>query len=505
MEALLSIKSIHKSFGATIALKKIDLEIPKGKITSILGENGAGKSTLMKIISGNYPHNSYSGQIYLNGELCSFSNPKDSFNKGISMLHQELTVELDLSVTENIFIGNLPTKSFGIINWKSANEEATKLLSKLYVNIDVKKPLRMFSTSIQQLVCIARAIAVTPKILILDEPTASLTESESAHLFEVLNSLKKNDNITCIYISHKLKEVIEISDNIVVLRDGIVVSNYKERFFDEKQIIQDIVGKKIDDSYIEKKFYNDDIVLELENFSIMNKSINNNELLSNVSLKLKKGEILGLVGLVGTGRSELLKSIIGAYPKKSGKIYINNKTVKIKSPKHAHKYKIGMLTEDRKRDGYIPTMSIKNNLTISILHKVSKYSIIKKMIEKKFVEDNVDSLQIKIGSINDNILSLSGGNQQKVLFAKLLALNLNVLLLDEPTRGVDIGTKFEIYSMIQSLAKNGVSIIMVSSELPELLQICNRFLVINNNTINKEFNRDDVNEEILLHSCNFTD
>lgn len=504
MDALLKVKNVIKRFAATTALKDVSLNIAPGSVTSVLGENGAGKSTLMKILCGAYPHTSYDGDFFLSEKVCRFKNPMDAGKNGIAMIHQEINIEADLSITENILLGKLETKAPGLIDWKKSHRTARKYLEQLKIDLDVRLPARMLSASYQQLVCIARALADSPRILILDEPTASLTESESKHLFQVIENLKTR-GITCIYISHKLEEVLQISDTIIILRDGKYISEYPRTSFDKKVIIRDIVGKSIDTDRASFISPEKTVAFSVRDVTIPNLFIPEKPLLSDISFDLHRGEVLGLAGLVGSGRSELLKSFIGAYPRHSGRIVINGEERPIRSPKESIAAGIGLLTEDRKRDGYVSTMDIAENISLPILKKISRARIIRRQKEESVVSRYIKALSVKTNSMRDSILSLSGGNQQKVLFSKWLATELKILFLDEPTRGVDIGAKYEIYNLIENLADKGVAVIIVSSELPELLSICHRFLVLNNGHITKTLPRENTTEADILHACSFED
>lgn len=501
-EIILEMRNITKKFPGVIALKDVSIHLEKGEILSICGENGAGKSTLMKVISGEYAHSTYSGDIYLNGEKLTITSNHVAEQKGIAMIYQEISVEHDLTVAENILLGRLPKKKSGLIDWKKTRSIAQQTLKKLKIDLDVNLTMRELSASIQQLVCIARALVRDPKILILDEPTAALTESETEHLMGVLHELKST-GISCIYISHKLDEVFRISDRIVVMRDACVISDYRREQIDPAKIIEDMVGRRMDELYPTREGREiSDEVLRIENFTVPHPNAAKN-ILNNVSFSVKKGEVLGLCGLVGSGRSELLRAVFGALPKKSGDVYIEGEKCNISSPRDAIQNGIGLLTEDRKKDGIVGSMDITQNMTLSILDKVSKFGFITKKNERETAKEFYDSMRIKAPSMKTSILNLSGGNQQKVVLAKSLLTDMKVLFLDEPTRGIDVGAKSEIYKIIQELSSRGLSIVMISSEHPEMLAMCDRFVVIGNGHIVGELNKQDANETTIVRmaSC----
>ena len=500
---LLLMQHITKCFPGVVALNDVSIDLKKGEILSICGENGAGKSTLMKILSGDYEYGSYSGDIYVNGEIQKINSTCYAEKIGIAMIYQEINVELDLSVTENIMLGIMPKTKFGIIDWKRARQIAVEGLKRLHVDLDPETNMRNLSASVQQLVCIARALVRNPEILILDEPTAALTETETRDLFTILHQLK-DFGISCIYISHKLDEVFQISDRIIVMRDSRVISEFLHDQILPEKIIEDMIGRRMDALYpsMENRIIGKEI-LRIENFKIQHPHSGEKEIIKNVSLSVRKGEVVGLVGLVGSGRSELLRAIYGALPKKTGRVFLEGVEVTINNSTEAIKKGIGLLTEDRKKDGIVGTMNIKENMTLSILEKISKMSFIKKREEQLKVDAFFTEINIKAPSSKTNILHLSGGNQQKVVLAKSLMTDMKVLFLDEPTRGIDIGAKSEIYKIIADLASKGLSIIMISSEYQELIAMCDRFIVIGNGEVVAELGKREADEAtfIRLASC----
>lgn len=498
---VLEMEHISKAFPGVQALSDVSFQLQKGEIFSIVGENGAGKSTLMKILSGNYETGTFEGKIVLNGKELRLKNMAEAEAAGIAMIYQELNVELDLSVGENVMLGLWPEKN-GIVDWKKLHARAEEVLRLLDVEIDTKIDVRSLNASMQQLICIARALARNPQILILDEPTAALTEREADNLIKVISNLK-NRGLSCIYISHKLEEVFEISDRVMVMRDGRCIREYTKAQIEPKQIINDMVGGMIKEETRKGNEVSSEVVLKVENLTVPHPYAKDKNMIEDVTFELHKGEVLGLAGLVGSGRSELLRAVFGALPKANGKIYKDRKEVKIHGVKDAIKNGIFMVSEDRKRDGFVGTMSIKENMTLSSLKRISKGLFLKAQKEKEFVKEYFDYLKIKAESPDTNISMLSGGNQQKVIFAKALLTKADILFLDEPTRGIDIGAKSEIYRIIQELTKQGKSIVIISSELPELIRLCDRYLVLCNGYVGDEFDREEVTQQKILHAAAF--
>ncbi len=497
---ILSMEGITKKFYNVTALENVNIKLKEKEILALVGENGAGKSTLMKILSGTYPSGSYNGSIYINGEKQRFMSSKNAEEAGIAMIYQEINLELDLSIAENIMLGMLPKTPLGLIDWKKVNAQAEQVLKRLKVDIDVTIPVRNLSASLQQLICIARALIRNPYILILDEPTSTLTEAETVNLMEILRDLK-TQGISCIYISHKLEEVFDISDRVAVLRDGKLVSIYEKNLFNPKKIVEDMIGRKIEVLYPKAEKVIGEEVFRVEGFTVPHPYAPNKALLENVGFSIRKGEILGLAGLVGAGRSELLKAIFGAMPKAGGRVYIEGKEVYIKEPSDAIYYGLGLLTEDRKNDGLVGTMNIKENMTLPILKKISNRSFIDFSQEEKLAMKYFETLDIKAPDLGTNILTLSGGNQQKVILAKWLLTDLRILFLDEPTRGIDVGTKAEIYKLISALAAEGLSIVMISSELPELLAMCDRFVVLAKGRVQAEIDGKDATQKNIMNAA----
>ena len=479
--AVLEMKHITKSFSGVTALNDVSFSAYEGEILALCGENGAGKSTLMKILSGSYPEGSYEGQIFVNGNLCRFASPAQSEKMGIGMIYQEISMHLDLTVAENIFIGRWPIKGRKV-DWKEMNEQAVTFMELVGLQAEPDMILRQMSASQQQLVSIARALSKDPKILVLDEPTSPLTQKESRMLFEILHSLKER-GIACILITHKMEEVFENADRVTVLRDGNIISSCRLSEICVKKVITDMVGGEKYNYYPKEKAEIGDVVMEVKDFSVPHPSIPNRKIIDQVSFQLHRGEILGIAGLVGAGRSELVNAIFGKDPRLSGEIWIDGRKVSIKSPADAMKNGIALLTEDRKKDGIVAEMSIRENLTMPLLEKVSRNGIMDRKREKDISRRYFEELGVKAPGTETLMRQLSGGNQQKVVLGKWIARDPKILILDEPTRGIDVGAKYEIYKIMVKLAREGKGIIMISSELPELMSMADRIMVISDQRI----------------------
>ncbi len=495
----LKLKNITKKFVGTVALKDVTVTLNDSEILAVLGENGAGKTTLMKILSGVHPDDSFEGEIIIEGKSHSFNSPKDSEKSGIAMIYQEINLELDLSIAENILLGRLPKKKSGLIDWKQTSQVAKKTLERLNVHgIDVNLPVRALNASMQQLVCIARALVRDPKILILDEPTSCLTEKETENLFVIIKQLKEQ-GISCLYISHKLEEVFALCDRIVILRDGNYISQYTKDNYDSEKIVEDIIGRQLNNLYPKVDKQIGEEVLRIENFKVQHPYAYGKNIIEDVSLTVRKGEVLGLCGLVGSGRSELLRAIFGVDQRLNGDVYIENKKINIKRTSDAKSLGLGLLTEDRKVDGFVGCLSIKENITLTVLNAIKTGLFIDRKKENKLVNEYFEKLKIKAPSVDTKILTLSGGNQQKVLLAKWLVTDLKVIFLDEPTRGIDVGTKAEFYKIIGELAAKGLGIIVISSELPELTGMCDRFVVLGKGKVLAEMDKDEADEAKIMH------
>lgn len=503
-QAVLKVENVVKRFPGTVALKGVSCELYEKEILALVGENGAGKSTLMKILSGIYPGSEYEGKISLCGKECRFSGTAAAEEAGIAMIYQEINLELDLSVAENIVLGNYPKTRFGGIDWKKVNEEAGKVLEQVGLQVDPNQTVRNLNPSMQQLISIARALYRRPKVLILDEPTSVLTENETQNLMKTICQLR-DQGIACIYISHKLDEVFELCDRIVVFRDGEKINEYvKTEGYDSGKIIEDMIGRHLVSMYPERVPHIGEEILRVEDFQVPHPSAYGKNIIEDVSFQLRKGEILGLGGLVGSGRSELVSAVFGVIPKTGGKVFMDNKEIHIREPEDAISNGLGFLSEDRKANGFIWSMNIRENMTLVNLRNMKKNLFVDEKREKQIAHKYFEKFSVKAPGLETMITSLSGGNQQKVILAKWLMSNIRVLMLDEPTRGIDVGTKYEIYKIMQELTEDGVSIIMISSEMPELLGMCDRIIVLGKGTVQAEFDRGEADEVKLLQAASGT-
>jgi len=474
---MLEAKHITKRFDGVIALSDVNLQLHPGKVNAIIGENGAGKSTLMKIFSG--VHTQYEGEIVLNGDVVRFGNTKEAEFAGIAIIHQELNLVPYLSVAENIFLGRELVNSFGVLDKKKMQEETAVLLKRL--NLDVSPSTKIVTLKVgqQQLVEIAKALYTNATIIIMDEPTSAISDKEVENLFGIIAQLKKEGK-TIVYISHKLKELFTIADNYIILRDGQTVDAGEMRSVTQDELIQKMTGRKLGFEKSGKTISDAPVLLTVKNLSLRHPVLRFTNVLADISFNLHKGEILGVYGLMGAGRTELMESIFGLHPRNaSGEVYISDQPVKIKSPADAIAAGIALVPEDRKLHGLVLNQTIKSNISITVLKQLENWGLIlngKK--EKELSKNYINQLGIKTNSDTAAAKSLSGGNQQKIVLAKWLATNPQVLLLDEPTRGIDINAKAEIYKLMKSLAATGMGIVMVSSELPEILAVSDRVLVL---------------------------
>ena len=486
-QPILQMKNIVKEFPGVKALDGVNLELYEGKIMGLMGENGAGKSTLMKVLSGVYKKDG--GEILYKGKIEDIKDTKDAQEKGIAIIHQELNLVDDLSIGENIFLGREPNNAFGKINWKKLHRDAQLLLNKLNVKSSSKDLLGTLSIGQKQMVEIAKALSLNAKIIIMDEPTDALTEKETESLFKVINELKAEGK-SIVYISHRLKEIFELCDYITVIRDGKYVGKENVSEIDEDKMIEMMVGRKLTEQFpkidVEKK----DTIFEVKNIK--------NKYVDDISFKVKGGEIVGIAGLMGAGRTELAKTLYGYYKKQSGEIYVNGKRVENKSSRDGLKNGIAYVSEDRKGDGLILGLSVKENMSISSLDKVSSIFKVDKRRELQEVKEYIKKMNIKTPSENQMIKNLSGGNQQKVAIGKALMTSPEVLILDEPTRGVDVGAKKEIYDLINEFKKQGKAVIMISSEMPEILGMSDRILVLSDGKLTGEFSKEEASQELIL-------
>jgi D-xylose ABC transporter, ATP-binding protein len=500
--ALLEMKNITKKFGDVTALSNISIELEAGEILSLCGENGSGKSTLMKVLCGIYPYGDYSGNIYFSDSELKAKNIKDTEQKGISIIHQELTLVKNMSVLENIFLGNEMTYK-GLTLDNEMYIRCKTLLQQVQLNIDPNTQVGELGLGQQQLVEIAKALNKQVRVLILDEPTASLTEKETAILLNLVKELKTH-NIACIYISHKLNEVKEISDKICVIRDGEHIGTKVSSTMTEDDIITMMVGREITSLYPHELHEIKEEILRVENLSAWHPINTHIKRVNDVTFSLHAGEILGVAGLVGSGRTEMVQCLFGSYQgKHEGKIFINEEQVDIKNCAQAIRHKIVMVPEDRKKHGIVSIMEVGKNITLSSLKEYCfGKMVLNEAKEEQVIASAIKQLKVKTSSPNLAIGRLSGGNQQKAILAKCLLLNPKILILDEPTRGIDVGAKYEIYKLINQLAQEGIGVIVISSELPEVLGISDRVLVMHQgklkaNLINNGLTQEQVMETAL--------
>ncbi len=504
-DLILQMKNITKEFPGVKALSDVSLDVTRGEIHALCGENGAGKSTLMKVLSGVEPFKSYTGEIYFNGELCQFHNIKDSEQKGIVIIHQELALIPGLSIAENIFIGN--EQRFGnspVIDWMTARKNAQKMLEEVGLpNEDVTKPISSLGVGKQQLVEIAKALAKKVTLLILDEPTASLNDEESDHLLNILLKLKER-GITCIIISHKLGEITKVSDKITVIRDGQTISSMVKGVdeFSEDAIIKAMVGREMTERYpVRENIQFGEKILEVKKWNVYHPDDPDRIMLEDINFNVRAGEVVGFVGLMGAGRTELAMSIFGkTYGQKiSGEIYMHGNKIEINNVGDAIRNKIAYTSEDRKGYGLVLGDDIKHNMTMAALpFYFSKNKVIN--LNKEILESEVSrkKFNVKTPSINQKVENLSGGNQQKVVLAKWMMASPDVLILDEPTRGIDVGAKHEIYLLINELVSQGKAVIVISSEMPEAIGISDRLYILNEGKIIGEMTKDEVTPEKIM-------
>jgi len=495
---ILEMKNITKRFGNFTALENMNISVKRGEIHAICGENGAGKSTLMKVLHGYYPYGTYEGEIYVDGQLLRSANTADSQKTGIAMVYQEINCLSTLTVSENIFSSKMLYNRIGLVDYKAMHKECEKVFQSIGLDIDPRTLMGKLNTSQQQLVMFAKAVREDAGIIILDEPTSSITKIEVNNMMEVVRKLQK-DGITFLYISHKMDEIFALADRCTVIRDGKSIDTVSREDFDLGKIISMMVGRDIGAVYPKHTPKIGAEKLRVENLTIPHKRVKGRNVVDNVSFMLKTGEILGFAGMVGAGRSEICNGIYGSLKCTSGKFFIDGKEVAINNVRDAMSNGISLLTEDRHESGlFLQDKTVKNNLTASILPRLRQGMFLSKQKAAAASNKMMGELQIRAESVESRVTSLSGGNQQKVVLGRSLLAQPNILLLDEPTRGVDVGTKNQIYHLIYNLADAGISIIVISSELPELLNICDRFLVIAEGTIKGEMSRDEASEETIM-------
>ena len=497
-EFILEMRRITKEFPGVRALEDVTFQVRRGEIHALVGENGAGKSTLMKVLSGFYPHGSYGGDIVLDGKVQRFETIRDSEEAGIAIIFQELALARNMTIAENIFLGSELERSRGVIDWNRTWQETAKVLKQVGLEHNPGTKVIDLGVGSQQLVEIAKAISKNARLLILDEPTAALTETETENLLAILGRLKAA-GVTCIYISHRLGEVGRISDRVTVLRDGKTILTDDTVKMPQERMIKNMVGRDLTHMYPRRARPLGDKVLEVKHWTVRD-PVTDDVVVDDVSFEVRQGEILGIAGLMGAGRTELVTSLFGVWGKKvAGELWLAGQQLSVKSAHDAIRAGISLVSEDRKRYGLVLGMDVKQNSTLASLEKLSRFSVINKNEEIKVSERFVRELRTKTPSLEQKVGNLSGGNQQKVVIAKWLLTRPKVLFLDEPTRGIDVGAKVEIYNIMNDLVDQGVCVVMVSSELPEVLGMSDRILVIHDGKVAGSLPRAQASEEKVMY------
>jgi ribose transport system ATP-binding protein len=489
-DTLLEMRDITKRFPGVVALDSVSLSVKKGEVHVLVGENGAGKSTLMKILTGAYAKDK--GQVFFMGKELYVKNPREALDLGISMIYQETSLVPHLNVAENIYLGREPLFPSGWLNKSKQYDLTEKILKKLHLRFLPTTPITSLGIAQRRMVEIAKALSADSKIIIMDEPTAALTKVEIDELFSLISQLKKT-GISVIYISHRLEEITKIGDSVTVLRDGQKISTSEISNVDIPSLIRMMVGRKVDETLYNKE----DVKMGEECLRV--EGLSRKGRFKDIDFTVKKGEVLGVAGLVGAGRTELVRAIVGADPIDRGKIFIEKKEVKIRSPHDAIFAGIGLLPENRRDDGLALDLSVKDNITLANVTRFTRFGWIRKSNERSESEIYRKDLKIKCQQLNQSVKFLSGGNQQKILIARWLITNTKILIFDEPTRGIDVGTKTEIFGLINQLAKKGVAVIIISSYLPEILTMSDRIMVMREGRITARFERKDANQEKILH------
>ncbi len=489
-DILLEMKNITKEFPGVKALDNVSLIVRRGTVHALMGENGAGKSTLMKCLFGIYSKDS--GKIYLEGREVEFKNSGDALENGVAMVHQELNQALKRNVMDNLWLGRYPKKLGFVTSEKTMFEETKKIFSELGIDVNPRTVMSEMSVASRQMVEIAKAVSYNSKIIVLDEPTSSLTETEVEHLFRIIEMLKSK-GCGIIYISHKMEEILRISDDITIMRDGTWVTTEPAKDFTMDKIIRLMVGRELTNRFPQKKHTPGEVFFEVENLSSVHNQV------TDVSFNLRKGEILGFAGLAGAGRTEIIENLFGISERKSGKLFLDGKEIYNRSPRESIRNGFALLTEERRSTGIFGILDICENTTISSIKRYRTGGIVLSNLKRRKVTDQmIKSMRIKTPSQRTQIRSLSGGNQQKVIFGRWLLTEPRVLMLDEPTRGIDVGAKYEIYQLINELAENGRSVIMVSGELPEILGVCDRIYVMSGGRIAGELDAKDATQEQIM-------
>ena len=487
-ENTLRLTNISKSFAGVHALRGVHLELRPGEVHALLGENGAGKSTLVKVITG--VHQPDTGEIYLNDQRIHLADPREATALGISAIYQDLSMFPDLDIAENIFVGKRPTRAGGLVDWRKMYREADALLSSLGIHLNLKTKARYLSVAQQQMVEIARALSVNARILIMDEPTSALTLNEVADLFQIVRRLRENGT-AILFISHRLEELFEIADRVTVLRDGAYVDTRSMDGVTQEELIRMMVGRTVKELFPKKDVKVGEVVLRVNNLT-------RKGAFRNVSFELHKGEILGMAGLVGAGRTEVSQAIFGVIPADEGTIEIEGKALRITSPRQAMECGLAYVPEDRQHHGLVLPMDITDNVTLPILSRFSRWGWLATTSAQQAAYDAVTQMEVRATTVWQKVRELSGGNQQKVVLAKWLSTHPRILILDEPTRGIDVGTKAAVHSLMSELAAQGIAILMISSELPEILGMSDRILVMHDGRVTGLFNRSEATQEKIM-------
>lgn len=486
---VLSAKGISKSFGATKALSHVNFDLMAGEIHGLIGENGAGKSTLIKILAGDYFPDQ--GEILFKGRRVQLRSPAESLDLGIRVIYQEFNLVSSLTVAENICLGDYPASRIpGVIQWKSINRKAREVLEQIGEKLPVERLVKDLSTAEQQIVEIAKALSEQPKVLIMDEPTAALSDNERANLFKMLRVLKAR-GVSIIYITHHISEQFELADRVTVLRDGMTVDTVDPRAISSESLVRMMVGRELKDMYPRRPIAKGEPVFEVRGLWAGNK-------LHDIHFKVRRGEIVAIYGLLGAGQNELSLALFGEIPIKKGDVFLEGTPLKLSSPGDACKTGIGLISDDRRRDGLIPVMNIKENISLVSLRRYARFGVVQSRVEEREANHWVQRLNIRCSTLKQQVRFLSGGNQQKAVIARWLANRSKVLILNLPTRGVDVGAKVEIYKLLEDLCEQGVGIIIISLEMPEVLGIADKILVMHKDTIVAEVAREEASQDELL-------
>lgn len=499
-EYILEMNHVTKRFPGVIALRDVSIQLKKGEVLAICGENGAGKSTLMKILSGSYTSKEYEGEIRIDGVLTEFTSVAVAERCGIEMVYQEINVMLDASIAENIYVGNLPQKGM-FVDYKKLYQDTAEMLKKTGLELNPKQTVRGLNSGQMQLIAIARALSKKPRIIVLDEPTSALTDTETDILMNTMDALRK-EGISFLFISHKLDEVYRIADRVVVMRDGAVIKTDVVSQVTEEDLVEAMIGRKIENMYPKEAVEIGEEVLRVEHLTVPHPSNKGQNIVEDISFSLRKGEILGIGGLVGAGRSETLSAIFGYLTHGVEKdVYIRGEKTVISTPLDAIRAGMGYVTEERKQTGYIWVHGIRENLTLASLGQITRHGFLDRSKERNLAQQMFDRLKVKAPGLETKLVNLSGGNQQKIVVGKWLLSRPSILFIDEPTKGIDVGTKAEIYKIMNELTRSGVSIIMVSSDMPELVSMSDRCLVLSNKRITVELNRDQITQTNVMQAA----